>query len=410
MFDTARMSDESRERRSEDIAHGSPLDGIEVGAAPTRPGLRFPLSYDEFRSSRHLPVLDGVRALSVALVFFFHTSPTLTGFLSGWEGVTLFFLLSGFLITTLLLREHEDTGRISLDAFYVRRAFRIFPLYFFVLAVHYVFIVRAGIGENAPQLKAAMPYYLTYTNEWSPQSPSTPFEQSWTLGIEEKYYLVWPLLIGVLLHRSLRTRLTVVAALALLPILTLPLGLSPDRQEIIFTAYGRILIGCLLALCLHEARIYDRLRFLGRSSWSAVVACGFVASLLLVDAWDGKLTLYAFPVVGAILLITLIIGDGVASKLLSHRTVRYIGTRAYGIYLLDSLANRAAGYISPDPTDWPRTMLFFALRFAVAFAIADVLFRLIERPMIGIGKRLSRRLRTADAAPPAGAPQPDRGQ
>ena len=387
------MTDESGERRREDIAHGSPLDGVELGADPAQQGRPYPFSYDDFRNSRHYPALDGLRALSVALVFFFHSNPSLTGFLSGFEGVTIFFLLSGFLITTLLLREAEDTGRISLSAFYTRRVFRIFPLYFFVLAVNYVLIVVVGIGQNAPQLRAAMPYYLTYMSEWVSGPSSTPFSQSWSLAIEEKYYLVWPILFILLSYLSPRSRLAFVATLVLVPILVLPLGLPPSRQEIIFTAYGRILIGCLLALLLHEARIYRRLRFLGQPAWSTVVACAFVVSLLLVDAWNNDVSYYAFPFVAGLLLISLMIGNGVATKLLSNRTVRYVGTRAYGIYLLDNLANRGAGYLTPDPADWPRTLLFFVVRFLIAFAIADVLFRLIERPMIAIGKRLSRRLR-----------------
>jgi peptidoglycan/LPS O-acetylase OafA/YrhL len=394
------MTGENDDRRRDDIARGSPLDGVEVGAdaaPPSRP--TYPLSHEDFRNARHLPVLDGLRALSVALVFFFHANPTRTAFLSGWEGVTTFFILSGFLITTLLLREHEDTGQISLRAFYARRVFRIFPLYFFVLAVHYVLIVLAGIGQNAPQFRAALPYYLTYMSEWAPHPPSTPFSQSWTLGIEEKYYLVWPFLIGLLLHRSFRARIGVVATLVLIPILTLPLGLSPNYQEIIFTAYGRILIGCLIALCLHDARIYERLRVFGRRSTSTVVACLFVASLLLVHAWKSNVSLYAFPFVAGLLVITLIIGDGGASRLLSKRAFRYIGTRAYGIYLLDSLANRAAGYVTPTPSDWPRTLLFFSVRFVIAFVIADLLFRVIERPMISVGKRVSRRLRARSSAP-----------
>jgi peptidoglycan/LPS O-acetylase OafA/YrhL len=191
--------------------------------------------------------------------------------------------------------------------------------------------------------------------------------------------------------------LAVVVTLVLVPILTLPFALSPGHQKVIFNAYGQILIGCLIALCLHEARIYDRLRFLGQRSWSAVVACAFVVSLLLVHAWKSHVSEYAFPFVAGLLLIGLISGDGVASRLLSHRVVRYVGTRAYGIYLLDSLANRAAGYVTPDPTDWPRTLLFFAVRFLIAFAVADVLFRLIEQPMIAVGKRLSRRLRMRNA-------------
>jgi peptidoglycan/LPS O-acetylase OafA/YrhL len=383
-------------RRRKDFSSGSPLDGVEVGVDGLERTRSFPLDHAGFRGTRHFPALDGLRALSVLLVYFFHASDHRTHFLSGWEGVTIFFLLSGFLITTLLLREHEDTGRISLGAFYVRRIFRIFPLYFFVLGLHYVLIVGLGIGGHAEQLSKAMPYYLTYMSEWVAGTPGTPFLQSWSLGIEEKYYLVWPFFIGLLLRGSLRMRLGVVAALVLVPYLTLPIDMTSSRREIVFTAYGRILIGCLIALCLNDRRIFARLRFAGTPAWSVAIVCAFVVSLLLVSPVTGMI--YVFPFVAGLLLISLMIGNGFGSRLLSHRAVRYVGTRAYGIYLLDSLAHRAGGYVTPAVTNWPTTLLFFVANFAVAFVIADVLYRVLERPFIALGKRLSSRVMTATAA------------
>ena len=165
-----------------------------------------------------------------------------------------------------------------------------------------------------------MPWYLAYMSERGPHADSTPFSQSWTLGIEEKFYFsAWCCSSSPCCSTcSLRVRLGVVVALVLVPILTLPLGLSPSRQEIVFTAYGRILIGCLIAICLHEARLYQRLRFLGRHAWSLVVVVLFVGSLLLVEAWHSNWSTYAFPFAAALLLISLTIGDGVGSKVLSR--------------------------------------------------------------------------------------------
>jgi peptidoglycan/LPS O-acetylase OafA/YrhL len=185
----------------------------------------------------------------------------------------------------------------------------------------------------------------------------------------------------------------------LVPILTLPLGLSPDRQEIVFTAYGRILIGCLVALCLHERRIFRYLRRLGGTAWSAVVACAFVGALLLVDGRPGNLTLYAFPFVAGVFLVTIVVGSGgVAARVLSQPLVRRVGTRAYGMYLLDSIANRATGYLIHDPSGWPSTLASFVIRLALAFVLADILYRIVERPLIKVGKRLSGRLHAREAA------------
>jgi len=198
------------------------------------------------------------------------------------------------------------------------------------------------------------PYFLTFMSEWAHQGASTPFAQSWMLAIEEKYYRIWPILLRVLMLVLLRARLAAVAMLGLLPILTLPLGLTvapggslhgvrsnPDRLP------ARIL--------LHESRIYDRLRFLGRQSYLALIAVLFVASLLLVRAWAGNVSLYAFPFIGGLLLITVVVGDGVSARVLSHAGSDAWGTRAH--CLPHNIANRGTGHLGRAPGDWPRTVL-----------------------------------------------------
>src|SRR6516225_1632317 len=95
-------------------------------------------SYVDYQRRKYLPELDGLRAISVLLVVsvHLHDFETVWKWLAGWQGVTVFFVLSGYLITTLSLREEEQRGSLSLAAFYVRRSLRIFPLYYFVLAVY----------------------------------------------------------------------------------------------------------------------------------------------------------------------------------------------------------------------------------------------------------------------------------
>jgi peptidoglycan/LPS O-acetylase OafA/YrhL len=119
------------------------------------------LSHSDFRSLRRFPALDGVRAIAVLLVVAAHSrGPGSLHYLAGWNGVTIFFVLSGFLITTLALREEERAGRVFLRGFYVRRVFRILPLYLLVLLL-YVPIVRVlGIGDS-DKFTQALPYYAS---------------------------------------------------------------------------------------------------------------------------------------------------------------------------------------------------------------------------------------------------------
>src|SRR5215471_12676618 len=119
------------------------------------------MSHADFRSLRRFAALDGVRAIAVLLVVVTHSrGPRPLHYLAGWNGVTIFFVLSGFLITTLALREEEQSGRMSLRSFYVRRAFRILPLYMLVLLLYLpiVFLLRIG---DATKFRHAIPFYAS---------------------------------------------------------------------------------------------------------------------------------------------------------------------------------------------------------------------------------------------------------
>jgi peptidoglycan/LPS O-acetylase OafA/YrhL len=135
-----------------------------------------------------------MRAIGVILVIFEHCGGKHFKWLSGWLGVHIFFVMSGFLITTLLLREQGKNGRVSLRDFYLRRIFRIFPVYYLILTVTIAQTHALG-GESWIQLKHALPYYVTFLNE---QHFVAPWKITWTMGIEWKFYLVWPALAFIL--------------------------------------------------------------------------------------------------------------------------------------------------------------------------------------------------------------------
>src|SRR5262245_54772713 len=109
-----------------------------------------PATYADYQRRKYLPELDGLRAISVLLVVsvHLHDFESVWKWLAGWQGVTVFFVLSGYLITTLALREEGQTGALSLGAFYVRRSLRIFPLYFLTLAAYCILIFGLGLNPE----------------------------------------------------------------------------------------------------------------------------------------------------------------------------------------------------------------------------------------------------------------------
>ena len=182
-------------------------------------------SYEKFRSVRFFGSLDGLRALSIVAVMWLHAwwetpyyarleaIPVLR---QGFYGVQVFFVVSGFLITTLLLREMEKYGTISLRDFYIRRALRIWPLYYAVLGIY---VVNALVFERGTQRAASFLHYLpsfaTFTYTWflSANWPGGMFNLAWTLSTEEQFYFFWPVVLRIL--RGIWSAAVIVGLIAL---------------------------------------------------------------------------------------------------------------------------------------------------------------------------------------------------
>src|SRR6478609_3641264 len=154
----------------------------------------------EFLARRHFASLDGLRGMSIIAVVWHHTAsrafPNVAFLQHGDYGVALFFVISGFLITTLLIREKEAHGDISLRAFYARRALRIFPLYYAVLLAYTALVLVAERGTSAgAEFLGNLPYFVTYTNNYFVgNGDRVIFYFAWSLAAEEQFYLVWPFL------------------------------------------------------------------------------------------------------------------------------------------------------------------------------------------------------------------------
>src|SRR5438132_2746180 len=149
------------------------------------------------RAPSWIASFDGLRAIAMLLVLSAHLPTAAKADFGARFGLGLFLMQSGYLITAILLREEAKHGAVDLRAFYIRRVSRLFPAYFVVLAIYAVLFLVVGVQPHRRSVfVAAMPYYLTYMGEipffgWR---VDLPFFQSWTLGLEEKFYLLWPIL------------------------------------------------------------------------------------------------------------------------------------------------------------------------------------------------------------------------
>jgi peptidoglycan/LPS O-acetylase OafA/YrhL len=381
-----------------------------------------------YRARKYVPELDGVRALCIVGVISSHLRDSAGWhWLSGGLGVYVFFVLSGYLITTLALREERAIGHLSYAAFYIRRTLRIFPLYYVAVLVYCGLMFFTSWGREIRQnFIDALPYYLTYLQEL-PYTYQTivggrpsPFGHSWSLGIEEKYYLVWPVLAFGLWASAPVLRLRGTLVLLVLFAATQSIGrLSPAidawRPELILYPYSHILWGCLLAILLDDPRWFRRLRWLGSPLGILLSLAAFLAAQVAYEPLSGTFReimifhgLATTALMGAILT-----ADGPVQWVLRTRPLVFLGKVSYGMYLFHGLGTSAAQKVVPHDRGPMFAWLAFTLAVGFTAAIAYVLAVAVERPGIRLGRRwsdavLRRRIATAQlaAVEPASEPLP----
>lgn len=332
--------------------------------------------------------LDGLRAISIGLVIYSHVAHKLPAIETKWIelgnfGVRVFFVISGFLITTLLLDEERRSGRaISLGQFYLRRVFRIFPAFYVYLAL----VVLAGrlgwvaLGEG--DLLAAATYTMNYhpTRAWE-------VGHLWSLSVEEQFYLAWPLLFRVSGGRArIAIALGVVAAAPIVRVATVLLW--PAQRGLIGESFQTVAdtlaVGCALALL--RARLDATPRFVRVQEHAAAP---FVYALIAVVAHalhDHIRLSYSVGETIVNVSIALVVDSVVRrpgarlTRALEWRPLAFVGQLSYSLYLWQQ------PFMTHDSARWA-TALPQALGLCVAAALAS--YYLVEKPFLQLRKRVA---------------------
>ena len=229
-------------------------------------------AHQSYLGIRTFGSLDGVRGLCILAVLWHHTGPESQVHFSqrGFLGVDMFFVLSGFLIVTLLLRERDRTGGISLKKFYARRTLRIFPIYYLLIfGLLVFFLVMSPGSRGARDYLAAFPFLLLYVSNWA-EVPGNNLGILWSLATEEQFYLGWPLIEKLLRPVGVAVMLAAVLLVNQLmnfgvldPLFTWIYG-RPFKSPLLDATYTPIALGVLLAHLLHAPRTFVALsRVLG---------------------------------------------------------------------------------------------------------------------------------------------------
>jgi peptidoglycan/LPS O-acetylase OafA/YrhL len=336
----------------------------------------------------HVPALNGVRGLAILLVLachFFNLS-------AGFYGVDLFFVLSGFLITTLLLEERDRDGAIRLRAFYLRRARRLLPA-IGTLVVAFV-ALAAAVGRLTHGLAIAGEgglYAGNFVRAFVHPDPLTrePLNHLWSLAEEEQFYLLWPPILLLALQRRVRENRLLVALLAVAVALMayrVGLAIAGARPTRIYyapdTHADGIVIGCALAFLRRRGMLIS-----GAIAWPALTGIVVLASL---GSGSASWSAYGLPVVelASAAIVLGACGTGAFAAGLSWRPLVYLGTISYSIYIWHEFAR----WLVIGPRPW------IELPFAIAFSLLSYYF--VESRF----RHASRRTEHAPAAAAAAIP------
>jgi peptidoglycan/LPS O-acetylase OafA/YrhL len=358
--------------------------------------------HETFLRTKNFSSLNGVRCLCCLAVIKVHLNWEFPGprlITLGWLGVDLFFVISGFLIVTLLIRERERRGSVSLGKFYARRMLRISPIYYLlILAVFGFYLAISPWRPNGLRYYAwTFPVLLTYTQDLI-RVPLGFFFHCWSLAMEEQFYMVWP---AVERFATRPVRWGFLGGGLLLSqavnfgwfnglILRIYGEAEALKMPIFMITFTPILLGVMLAYLLHERRSFLVLYKVLGHRWSPFVflAALFAACEVAPELSQGWAKLAVHSIFMMLLGSMVIRDDHYARPILTFGPIARLGVISYGIYLYHVWVIAVLEYLQHryDPGAIGKPMEF-AVATAATVAVAEVSFWLVERPLLRLKDR-----------------------
>jgi peptidoglycan/LPS O-acetylase OafA/YrhL len=336
---------------------------------------------------RRVAEFDGLRAIAVTLVMIFHT--TRTEFAGGWIGVDIFFVLSGFLITSILAREFDDTSSIKFGQFYIRRALRLFPALALMLALYAAIVLpfTTDFSRYFEAIIAAAFYGMNWIRAFQIDAEGH-IGHTWSLAVEEQFYLVWPLVLIFAMKRggrplAFKVALALVAAVAIWRMYLTESGAVPIRTYAGFdTRADALFIGCAFALISLSSDLT------ALATRTVAIPIAVIMAVSFLTPWDTRwLALGGSTVIATcaawLLVACLNEPKGLFFSLLRSAPIQYCGRISYGIYLwhamMASLLSNSRYHFSP--------LLISLIVPPVTLIIATASFFLIEKPFLKLKER-----------------------
>lgn len=367
------------------------------------------------RGMPYIRYLDGLRCISVCWVLLYHLRLHLKwqnggalGLIAsrGWMGVDMFFVISGFLITSILLNEHGQTGQISLPRFYARRILRIWPAYYLLIGLTLGFaLLQIAMGNATASttvvletIKWPAAYLTNVYQSQDPTGPSSVLLHSWSLSLEEQFYLFWPLLLvlsiriakwiaatGILAVALWRTWLTFHVAFGAVAIRRIYFG--PD------TRIDVILYGVLLAFILTDERSAALVRKLLARWWVPfALLAAFAVAVRIDNRWSGHIG-NSIGYSASALTMALIVAylhtvkpTGIL-RILRAKPLVWIGRISYGMYLFQPLVIKGLGSVFGSPSGLAGIVLISVAAYGGTILVAGISYTFFESRFLRLKSR-----------------------
>ncbi|MBN9299429.1 MAG: acyltransferase [Filimonas sp.] len=345
---------------------------------------------------QRLVSLDGLRTLSILIVLFAHLSITknfpasnvpVESILTGDMGVNIFFVISGFLITLLLLKEENTKGEINIKHFYIRRIFRILPVYYFFLATCFLCLNFKIVPDIL--IDSFIPP-LTFTTGTLPIKTGWTLGHTWSLSIEEQFYLIWPALL-ICIKKKRNRNILLIFIISITPVARILYYYHFRDLSYMFILRGDcLMMGCLLAINKDMIQLfYQKIKakyLVGISIFSISLLLNYLSSSGSMGSVTIPLTFFLHGILGVYLIVanTLTISNkNLFSRFLNLKPVVYLGKLSYSLYIWQQffLQNRTTAISG---------VKLFPINIVLVFIVGYLSYRLIETPVLKLKDRIAR--------------------
>ncbi|MBX9688220.1 MAG: acyltransferase [Candidatus Obscuribacterales bacterium] len=353
----------------------------------------------------YLPFLDGLRAISILLVLGFHQLGPVSGFLgtqlNGWVGVDLFFIISGFLISSILLKEKDKKGCFSLKNFYMRRWLRICPVYYCFLTIMCAWMSLRGEHDYAAFAVAGL--YLSnfdMASGWGLISAGTGLLITWSLAVEEQFYLFWPATLKAAGKKAFPVCIILIAAAYFWRIYLLNNGASWLRLSVgLDTKLDSIMLGVALAMLWRGELFKSKCQEFFAAGWkqtpliaAVLVSCHYLGhpatETFPLFFWAFKLPLVLL-LMTALLLSLLSNPASAAARFLSTRPMVFVGRLSYSLYLWHVIVSFPSTDGILQAICHHKRYLVELAKFAACIGISAGSYYFIEQPFLKIKSKFS---------------------